>query len=613
MKNRKLQVMTADFEEALTLHKAGHLAAAQALYEQVLASNSADVDLLNLLGILAQQMGRLEASLSYFDRSLTIDSKTPAVHVNRGQTLQKLGRNAQALASYEQALQLDNEDGATYFHQGVALHFLKNYEQALKSYNKAIALGFENSALYNNCGLIFKAIKLYNDALRCFERAIGLEPEFVEAHLNLGHLFNDQNRLEQANDCFNTALAIDHDLPYVKGIIFHNKMRMCDWSFFERDAQQILDAVDKGERASPPFPLMAFTDSLPHLRKAAEIWGRDKINLQETLPPIALNPEHTKIRVGYFSSDFHDHATSYLMIEEFENTDKSLFEIFAFSFGPQKYDAMRERLVNAFDHFVDVSELTDLEIAQLARDHEIDLAIDLKGFTQDCRPGIFALRAAPIQINYLGYPGTMACDYMDYLIADEVVIPKESQHHYSEQILYMQGCYQLSQRERKVAKKLPTRSEVGLPETGFVYCCFNNSYKITPSMFECWMQILHATPGSVLWLLEDNAIASSNLRLEAQAQGIDPKRVVFAPRVTNEEHLLRHQLADLFIDTFPYSAHTTASDAIHMKLPIVTIQGESFASRVASSLIQLNRCTPIMISNNFQSYFDLITNNFTIE
>lgn len=603
--------MTADFEEALTLHKAGHLAAAQALYERVLASNSANKDVLNLLGILAQQTGELEASLSYFERLIAIEANDSTVHVNRGQTLQKLGRYPEALASYGRALQLDNDDGATYFHQGVAHHFAKNYEQALKSYNQAITLGFENSALYNNCGLIFKAIKLFNDAVRCFQRAIGLEPEFVEAHLNLGHLFNDNNKLEQANDCFNTALALDHGLPYLKGIIFHNKMRMCDWSFFDRDAQQILDAVAKGERACPPFALMAFTDSLPHLRQAAETWGLDKIKLQEPLPPIELNPEHTKIRVGYFSSDFYEHATSYLMIEEFESTDKSVFEIFAFSFGPQKHDAMRERLIKAFDHFLDVSELTDLEIAQLARSHEIDMAIDLKGYTQGCRPGIFALRAAPIQINYLGYPGTMACDYMDYLIADEVVIPKESQHHYSEQIIYMPGCYQLSQKNRKVAEKIPTRSEVGLPETGFVFCCFNNNYKITPAMFDCWMQILKDKPNSVLWLLEDNAVASSNLCLEAQARGIAPERLVFAPRVANEDHLARHALADLFLDTLPYSAHTTASDALFMGLHIVTMMGASFASRVAESLISSYKHTTHMISFTYPDYVDLCLKNIS--
>jgi len=576
--------MSADFEKALTLHKSGQLAEAQTVYELVLASNSANRDVLNLLGILTQQTGAYEASLSYFEHFIAIEANDSTVHVNRGQTLQKLGRYHEALTSYERALQLDNEHGATYFHQGVAYHFLKNYEQALKSYNQAITLGFENAALYNNCGLIFKAIKLYNDAIRCFQRAIGLEPEFLDAHLNLGHLFNDHNKLEQANDCFNTAMALDHDLPYLKGIIFHNKMRMCEWSFFERDAQQILDAVARGERACPPFALMAFTDSLPHLRQAAETWGLDKIKPQETLPPIELNPEHTKIRVGYFSSDFYEHATSYLMIEEFESTDKSVFEIFAFSFGPQKQDAMRDRLIKAFDHFLDVSELTDLEIAQLARSHEIDMAIDLKGYTQGCRPGIFALRAAPIQINYLGYPGTMACDYMDYLIADEVVIPKESRHHYSEEILYMPGSYQLSPKNRKVAEHLPTRSEVGLPETGFVFCCFNNNYKITPSMFDCWMQILKTTPGSVLWLLEDNAVASSNLCLEAQARGVEPERLVFAQRVSNEDHLARHALADLFLDTFPYSAHTTASDALYMGLPVVLLMGDSFSSRVSRSL-----------------------------
>ena len=595
--------MSSEFQEAFIQHKAGCFDAARTLYERVLETNPAHFDALNLLGVLAQQTGNLHTSLALFDRSLAVDDTHPTAHVNRGQTLQKLGLYEQALDSYSIALQLQDDDGLTYFHQGVAFHCLKDSEKALKSYSKAIGLGVENAALFNNCGLIFESIKLYNDAIRCFQRAIGIQPDFVDAHLNLGHLYTQHQLFESANDCFNTALAIQSDIPYIKGIILHNKMKMCDWSNFDRDTKNILDAVMRGERACPPFPLMAMTDSLPHLRKAAETWGKDKFKVEEELPKLDLYPDHTKIRLGYFSSDFYDHATSYLMIEEFENSDTSKFETFAFSFGQQKQDAMRERLIKAFDHFLDVSELTDLQIAQLSRSHEIDIAVDLKGYTQGCRPGIFALRAAPIQINYLGYPGTMACNYMDYLIADEVVIPKESQHHYSEQIIYMTGCYQLSPKNRKVAKKIPTRIEVGLPETGFVFCCFNNNYKITPAMFDCWMQILKATPGSVLWLLEDNDIASSNLRLEAQIRGVDPDRLVFAPRVTNAEHLARHKLADLFLDTFPYNAHTTASDALFMGLPFMTMIGESFASRVAGSLLAPNNSFQF-ISNSIQSYAD---------
>ena len=305
-----------------------------------------------------------------------------------------------------------------------------------------------------------------------------------------------------------------------------------------------------------------------------------------TLGPIIKQPRQPKIRLGYYSADFHNHATAYLMAELFERHDKSKFELIAFSFGPETKDEMQIRVSQAFDHFINVASLSDLEVALLSRELGIDVAIDLKGVTQDSRLGIFSFRAAPIQVSYLGYPGTLGADYIDYLIADKTLIPPQSQQHYSEKIVYLPNSYQVNDRHRVIAPTQFTKQELGLPEDAFVFCCFNNNFKITPDIFDSWVRILKAVEGSVLWLLQDNPTAAMNLQKEAVRRGLDPARLVFAKRMDLPEHLARHKAADLFLDTTPCNAHTTASDALWAGLPLLTCMGETFASRVAASLLK---------------------------
>ena len=320
-------------------------------------------------------------------------------------------------------------------------------------------------------------------------------------------------------------------------------------------------------------------------RQASAIFAHYQYPANGALGPIAKYPKEQKIRVGYYSADFHNHATGYLMAELIELHDHHRFECIGISFGPKHHDQMQLRLEQSFDQFIDASAMSDIQIAQLSRELKIDIAVDLKGFTQHCRTGIFAYRAAPIQVNYLGYPGTMAAEYMDYLIADKVLIPEQSQGAYSEKIVYLPHSYQVNDRQRVISDKVFTRAELGLPEQGFVFCCFNNNFKILPAMFESWMRILKAVEGSVLWLYQDNEGAVDNLKKEAKARGVDPDRIIFAKRLPLEEHLARHRQADLFIDAFPYNAHTTASDALWAGLPVLTLMGQSFAGRVAASLL----------------------------
>jgi predicted O-linked N-acetylglucosamine transferase (SPINDLY family) len=362
-------------------------------------------------------------------------------------------------------------------------------------------------------------------------------------------------------------------------------MQLCIWDDFSQRLNELTKKIINNEKVAVPFPVLALIDEPEIQRKTNEIYVKNECPMINVLPKIKRYPKHSKIRIGYFSADFHNHATMHLMAELFERHDKKKFELIAFSFGPDKKDEWRQRVFLCFDQFVDVRLKSDHEISLLARKMKIDIAIDLKGFTRDSRTNIFAEGSAPIQVSYLGYPCTMAADYIDYLIADSILIPKEKQQHYSEKIVYMPNSYQVNTSKRNISETSLMRHKFGLPNTGFVFCCFNNNYKITPPIFSGWMRILKAVENSVLWLIESNKVASKNLKKEAKKFGINEDRLVFAKYTTVEEHLNRIKLADLFIDTLPCNAHTTTSDALRMGLPVLTCIGSSFASRVAASLL----------------------------
>ncbi len=374
---------------------------------------------------------------------------------------------------------------------------------------------------------------------------------------------------------------------YGPGLLLDTRLQCCDWRNYEAASQAIVAAVGRGERADAPFSFLSHAaDPAPQLAcaksfAAAEYPGR----------PLALRPRRRgdRMRLAYVSADFHEHATAYLTAELFETHDRERFEVTAISYGPDDRSPMRTRLIRAFDRFVDVRDKTDREAAALIDELEIDIAVDLKGYTADNRAGIFSHRGAPLQVAYLGFPGTMGVPFIDYVIADRHVIPDRLAPHYSEKIVRLPDSYQVNDRARRIAEQAPSRGEAGLPETGFVFCSFNNNYKIRPAIFDIWMRLLKAVEGSVLWLLQDNPVAVENLRREAQARGVSAGRLVFAPRVDLPAHLARHRLADLFLDTLPYNAHTTASDALWAGLPLVTLCGESFASRVAASLLHAAR------------------------
>jgi predicted O-linked N-acetylglucosamine transferase (SPINDLY family) len=457
---------------------------------------------------------------------------------------------------------------------------------ALASYDHAIRLNPDHAEAHHGRGCALHAQLAYEAAIECYDQAIRLKPDYANAHANRGNALLALKQYSSALAGFDRALALQPDYEYLRGTRLYTKRQLCDWHNADGDLAQLEAAIARSERVALPFATLALTASPALQKRAAEIYVADKHPPRPDAAPILPYAAHSRIRIGYFSADFHNHATSYLMAELFERHDRTRFEILGFSFGPDTGDPVRRRVSAAMDRFLDVRSLTDHDVAQLSRSLEVDIAVDLKGFTRDHRAGIFAHRAAPIQVNYLGYPGTMGAPWIDYLIADSTLIPACDRRHYTEKIVCLPGTYQPNDARRPIAATTPTRAVEGLPETGFVFCCFNNTYKIAPAVFALWMRILARVEGSVLWLLEDNPATIANLRAEAARRGISPERLIFAHPQPLADHLARHALAGLFLDTTPYNAHTAASDALWAGLPILTLPNETFAGRVAASLLR---------------------------
>jgi predicted O-linked N-acetylglucosamine transferase (SPINDLY family) len=429
------------------------------------------------------------------------------------------------------------------------------------------------------------SLQRLEEAVASYDRLIALQPADARAHHNRGNALFMLGRHEDAIAGYDRAIALDPNLPSARAQRLHARMHIADWRDFGPEVARLTARIERGEAASNPFAVLALCDCAARQMQAAGNWVREKCPPEAALGALPAPSRRERLRVGYFSAEFHDHATASLTAELFERHDRSRLELIGFSFGPDTKDELRRRVAAAFDRFLDVRGRSDEDIARLARATGIDVAVDLGGFTRGGRPGIFARRAAPVQVSYLGYLGTMSASYMDYLIADEAIIPESHRRHYSEKIVYLPS-YQVNDSRRRIADRRFTRDESGLPPEGFVFCCLNATYKITPGTFDRWMRILRRVPASVLWLLGGSGSVEGNLRREARARGIAPERLVFAVKLPAPEYLARYRTADLFLDTLPYNAGTTASDALWAGLPVLTCTGETFASRVGASLLR---------------------------
>jgi len=428
-----------------------------------------------------------------------------------------------------------------------------------------------------------------------------LSPTDRNAQLNLGNTLRQLGLHEQAIASYERVLEISPDDGSAFMLRAVEKRAVCDWGEFDRLTDCVEAWVETDKKPLLPFGFLAFCDDPAKQRLCATRYAEQRVGAVTPLPRRIPRDPAAPVRIAYLSADFHEHATAYLMIELFEGHDRKRFETHAISFGPATGDAMQKRLQGAFNSFHDVRERSDREVAGLIRDLGIDIAVDLKGYTQDSRPMIVAYRPAPVQVNYLGYPGTMGADFIDYVLADRFVVPQDHQAFFTEQLFYLPDCYQVNDSTRIIAAETPSRESYGLPRDAFVFCCFNHNYKITPPVFGRWMNLLRRVPDSVLWLLRDNDSAERNLHGEAKRRGVKPDRLVFAPKLPLAEHLARHRHADLFLDTFPYGAHTTASDALWAGVPVLTRAGQGFASRVAGSLLHTIGL-PELVTDDIDAY-----------
>jgi predicted O-linked N-acetylglucosamine transferase (SPINDLY family)/glycosyltransferase involved in cell wall biosynthesis len=553
---------------------------------------------------LAQQY---QAAIQSYDKAILLKPDFAEAHHNRGSALNALHQYQAALENYDKAVLLNPKFTDAHFNRGNTLLTLQQYQAALESYDKAILLKPDYADAYNNRGSVLLALQQHEAGLEYFDKTILLKPDSVDAHSNRGNTLMALKQYRAAMESFDKAMLLKPDHEFLRGMRLYMKRLLCDWQGLESESRQLEALIDQGMKVTPPFTILAISSSPAVQQRAAEIHVRDKVPELSTAESIPRWPRHDRIRIGYFSADYYNHATTYLMAELFERHDRSRFEILGFSFGPRRTDDMSQRTSSAMDQFFDLRSLTDREAAELSRKLEVDIAVDLKGFTEDNRAGIFAQRAAPIQVSYIGYPGTMSASYMDYLIADHTLIPEADRRYYSEKIIYLPDSYQVNDSLRAISPKPCARADEGLPESAFVFCCFNQTYKISPSVFDSWMRILGRVEGSVLWLLDHNPWAVENLRTEAARRGIAPERLVFAKNLPVDEHLARQSMADLFLDTLPYNAHTTASDALWAGLPVLTRTGETFASRVAASLLRAVGL-PELITTTESEYEELAVN-----
>lgn len=589
------------FDSAFAAQKQGDLLTAEQGYRQILAANSGHFNAQHMLGVIQLIWKQYQEAEQSLLKATSIKPDNAQAFYNLGLCQDNLGKKTAAVESYSKAVALNPKDEKPYNNRGKTLRELGFARQSLLDCDQAIKLKPDYAAAYNNRGIALRDLKQYNEAIASYVKALTLEPNLADALYNLSNLLQEQKRYDEALAPLGKLLSIAPYYPFGLGAFLNSKLHGCDWNDYEAITSAVIRGIQARQVMEVPFSFLAYSHSASDQLCCSQIYSQNKY---PPAPKTLWKDEiyqHDKIRVAYLSADFHNHATSYLMAGLFEAQDKQRFDYYAISFGPAANDEMRQRIEPCFKQFIDARELHDEAVANMLREMEIDIAIDLKGYTGDSRTHIFAHRPAPIQVNYLGYPGTMGCSYFDYIIADPHVIPADQQQYYSEKIAYLPDTYQANDNKRPIAAKTISRQQAGLPESGFVFCCFNNNYKINPQIFDIWMRLLHQIEGSVLWLLEDNPTAMRNLQKEAEKRGINTSRLVFAGRVKVDEHLGRQQLADLFLDTLPYNAHTTASDALWAGLPLITCQGSSFAGRVASSLLTALNMQEL-ITNNLQEY-----------
>ncbi len=557
----------AAINRAIELQSQQRADEAEALFRQILFEEPGNILALYSMGAIEQQRGRPDLALDYFEQGAAARPDYAPIWYSRGVVLQSLKRHEEALASFDRALALNPRYSEALVNKGAVLAEMKRHRDALLNYEELLKIDPNNVRALNNRGILLSDFKMFDLAIQTYEHLLRVDPEY----------------------------------EYALGLLTFAKLHSCEWSRLEEYSNKVIEGVRNGKRVCKSQAFLAMSAEPEEHLQCARIFAQQYFPAQ---PPVWQGEryQHDRIRIAYVSPDFREHPVGHLTAGIFEQHDKQRFELIAISLGLDDDSALRQRMVKAFDRFIDVRQMRSLEIAQMMREMEIDIAVDLAGYTADSRTDLFSYRPAPVQVNFLGYSSTLGTDYFDYIIADQQIIPEEYKHCYSEEVVYMPDTYLPTDGSLQIAERTPSRQEHGLPADGFVFCSFNHDYKINPPVFDIWMRLLKQVPNSVLWLMKLNESAERNLRKEAERRGVSAERIIFATRVPKvEDHLARYRIADLFLDTSPYNAHTTTSDVLRAGLPVLTCRGKAFAGRVAAGLLTVVGL-PELITDNLIAY-----------
>jgi len=568
---------------------------------------------LSNLGNIFLELKEYSNALDAYDKSIKIDPKYEEAWSNKGNALFKLKRYDEATAHYDKAISLKPDYAEAWSNKGNTLSKLKCYGEALAHHDKAISLKPDYDEAWSNKGALLNELRQYDEAIACFDQTLILKPNFAEAWANKGIALGELKHYEETIAHYSKALSLKPDIDWIYGELIHTKMKIASWNNIQEEVKNLSDKISLHHKIISPFLFKSLADDPFLHQQCAKIYAQDKYPPFPTLGPIPKRPKKEKIRLGYFSPDFRKHPVAFLTSELFELHDRSRFEIFAFSLQKvPEDDEITLRLRKGFDHFIDVQNLSDLEIAQMGRELELDIAIDLAGPTLGSRTEIFSYRTAPIQVNWLGYPGTFGAEFIDYIVADHTIIPESDRQYYCEKVAYLPHTYMVDDSKRVASSKVFTRQECNLPENAFIFCSFNNSYKFNQQALDSWSRILLNTGNSILWIPKDNAQFNANIVFEFEQRGIAASRIIFATRVElMTDHLARFALADLFLDASPFNGHSTVVDSLKADVPVITRPGNSFASRVAASLLNAIHLPELIVATQ-EEYealaIDLATN-----
>lgn len=550
--------------------------------ESILRTDPQYVDALVNKGKLLYELMKFSEAIECFSLAMSIDNSVIEAFIGLGSSLFRIKEIDKALSVFQHAHSKEPRNPVLLNAYANLLKDINRYDDALQKISQALRIKPKYSEALNNMGIILSIIGRNEEAVTIFDKAIELNAEYAEAYYNKGVAFQELKKTVNAISCYERALQINPHAEVWKGALIHAKMYSCAWGQFDEEIVKLMNDVFAGKYIVQPFCLIALTDSPSAHFKAAQTFASKQ---EFAIGQRPLLSGGAKIKIGFVSSDFRNHPMPQVIGEIIERHDRSRFIVCGFSLLPDDGSSMSANIRGSFDEFYDCHLLHSGQVQDMIRRAKIDILIDLNGYTNHSRPEIFAGRPAPIQVSYIGYVGTMGVDFIDYMIGDKIVFPEGAADYYSEKLVRMPNSYYCRDRRLKPSSAIQKRIDHRLPDDRFVFCCFNGAYKILPSMFDCWMRILKSVDGSVLWLLNDHPAATKNLQLEAEARGVSSERIVFAPKMSLPDHLARHSCADLFLDTLPCNAHTTASDALWAGLPVLTHCGEAFAGRVAASLL----------------------------